>query len=212
VAQELLDQFDPAESATESIGVVVWSMDEWEADDAIATGAARWSPEVEQVRILSPDKDFGQCLRDRRVIQVDRRQKKEIDEAALRILRGIGPESIPDWLALVGDTADGIPGLPGFGEKTASALLSKYRHIEDIPLDVRSWATPLRGANQLAETLRMQRREALLYRRLATLVEDVPLPEKLEDLRWRGVPRKKFEAWCDAIGATGLKSKPLKWQ
>jgi 5'-3' exonuclease len=212
VPAELLNQFDLAEVSTNALGIRVWSMAEWEADDAIATAASRWRGEVDQVRILSPDKDFGQCLRDRRVVQVDRRQNKEIDEQALRALRGIGPESIPDWLALVGDVADGIPGLPGFGEKTAAALLSRYQHLEDIPLQPRNWAVRLPRAERLADTLNTHREEALLYRRLATLVEDVPLVEKLDDLRWLGVPRQAFETWCDGLGVSALKSRPVRWQ
>jgi 5'-3' exonuclease len=212
VPPELLAQFDLAELSTRALGIVVWSMDEWETDDAIATAAARWRGEVDQVRILSPDKDFGQCLRDRRVVQVDRLRNKEIDEDALRALRGIGPESIPDWLALVGDDADGIPGLPGFGEKTAAALLARYVHLEEIPTAARSWIVKLPRAEQLAETLKTHREEALLYRRLATLVLDVPLREKLDDLEWRGAPRQAFETWCEGLGVSAMKSRPVRWQ
>jgi 5'-3' exonuclease len=202
VAEELLAQFDRVEEAMRAIGVVVWSMDAWEADDALATAASRWADAVEQVRILTPDKDLGQCIRGTRVVQVDRMRKKVIDEAALLASRGIAPGSIPDYLALVGDAADGFPGLPGFGEKTAAALLHEYGHLESIPSRAADWKPPVRGAPALAATLASRLDEAHLYRRLATLVTDVPLPESLEDLRWSGIPQERFDAWCAAIGAS----------
>lgn len=206
VPPELLAQFDAAEEAVRALGVTVWSMREHEADDALATGAARFGEAVEQVRILTPDKDLAQCLSGRRVVQVDRIRGREIDEAALLARRGIRPESVPDFLALVGDDADGIPGLAGFGEKTASALLAAHLHLEDIPRDPARWPAGLRGAAQLAATLQAGRGEALLYRRLATLVRDVPLAESLEDLGWRGIPRDRLAAWCAELGEGGLLS------
>lgn len=209
--RELLAQLDPVEEAVRAIGVTVWSMDRFEADDALATAAGRFGPEVEQVRILTPDKDLGQCVRGARVVQVRRRGEPALDEAGLRALRGIGPRSIPDFLALVGDDADGFPGLPGFGEKTAAALLARFEHLERIPADPAAWGVELRGAARLGATLAAMREEALLYRRLATLVEDVPLAESLEDLRWRGVPRREFEAWCDRLGVGSLRSRPKRW-
>ncbi len=208
VAPELLAQLDAAEEATRALGVTVWSMREFEADDALATGAARFRDQVNQVRILTPDKDLGQCLSGRWVVQVDRLRGREIDEEALLARRGIRPESVPDWLALVGDDADGIPGLPGFGEKTASALLARHLHLEHVPADPARWPASIRGAAQLARALDTGREAALLYRRLATLVSDVPLPESLDDLRWRGVPRERFEKWCDALGARALLAAP----
>jgi len=201
VPPELLAQLDAAEEATRALGVTVWSMREHEADDALATGATRFRDMVEQVRILTPDKDLGQCLSGRRVVQVDRIRNREIDEAALLERRGIRPESVPDYLALVGDDADGIPGIPGFGDKTASVLLARYAHLEDVPGDPARWPPGIRGAAKLATELESAREAATLYRRLATLVKDVPLPESLEDLRWRGIPRARFEAWCDELGA-----------
>jgi len=211
VPQALLAQFDAGEVAVSALGMVMWSMKQWEADDAIATAAARWNTSVDQVRILSPDKDFGQCLKEQRVVQVDRRRKKELDERGLRLLRSIGPSSIPDWLALVGDTADGIPGISGFGERTASILLARYQHLENIPLDARPWPAEIRGADRLKQTLAAAAQEVFLYRKLATLVVDVPLPQTLEDLRWPGVPRARFQAWCDSLGLTDLKSRPSRW-
>jgi 5'-3' exonuclease len=188
VPPELLAQLDDAEDAVRALGVTVWTLREFEADDALATAAARFRDQVDQVRILTPDKDLGQCLSGRRVVQVDRIRDREIDEEALRTRRGIGPESVPDFLALVGDPADGIPGLPGFGERTAATLLARHVHLESIPDDPGRWPAGIRGAPRLAGTLAAGREEATLYRRLATLVRDVPLVESLEDLRWRGVP------------------------
>ncbi len=207
----LLAQFDLAEEATRALGVTVWSMDRWEADDALATAARRYGDEVEQVRIMTPDKDLGQAVRGKRVVQVDRMRKKEIDEDTLVATRGILPSSIPDWLALRGDAADGFPGLPGFGEKTASALLAKFLHLESIPDDPRQWPGGIRGADRLAPVLAENRETALLYRKLATLVDDVPLEETLDDLEWKGVPREAFEAWCDSVGVGDLRSRPVRW-
>ena len=201
VAPELLAQLDDAEDAARALGLVVWSMDRFEADDALATAAARWKADVEQVRILTPDKDLGQCLEGTRVVQVDRIRNRLLGEAALRERRGIGPASVPDFLALVGDEADGIPGLEGFGERTAGLLLGVFPRLEEIPAEPRRWPGAIRGADRLAATLAARREDALLYRRLATLVLDVPLPETLEDLRWRGVPQDRFEAWRERTGA-----------
>jgi 5'-3' exonuclease len=198
VTPELLAQFDLVEDAVRAMGVTVWSMDRWEADDALATGAARWVDEVDQVRIVTPDKDLGQCLRGQRVVQVDRVRARIIDEDVLLAMRGVRPASIPDYLALVGDSADGIPGLPGFGEKTAAALLRRYDHLEGIPASEGDWDVPLRGADRLAATLRERMGDARLYRTLATLVTDVPLPGDLEGLRYRGVSGA-FGAWCDEV-------------
>ena len=209
VPEAILAQFDLVEEAMRALGVVVWSMDRWEADDALATAAARWEGEVDQVRILTPDKDLGQCLRGTRVVQVDRMRKKVIDEAGLLAIRGVAPASIPDYLALVGDTADGIPGIKGFGEKTAAALLRECGHIERIPARAEDWKVSVRGAASLAPVLAASVEQVFLYRKLATLVRDVPLAESLEDLRWRGAPRPAFDAWCDAIGASEqLRTKP----
>jgi 5'-3' exonuclease len=211
VPPELRAQFDPVEEAVRALGVTVWSMREHEADDGLCTGARRFADEVGQVRIMSPDKDLAQCLRGERVVQVDRRQRKVTDEAAFRQARGYGPESVPDFLALTGDTADGIPGLPGFGEKGAGALVGAYRHLEAIPDDPARWTVKPRGALKLAATLAERREEALFYRTLATLVDTVPLAESLDDLRFRGVPRARFGAWCDAVGADTLRTTPKRW-
>jgi 5'-3' exonuclease len=211
VPPELLAQFNLVEEAVRSLGVTVWSMKDHEADDALATAAARWAGQVEQVRLLTPDKDLGQCVRGNQVVQVDRRQEKVMDEEGVRAKLGVSPASVPDLLALVGDVADGIPGLPGFGEKGASALLTAYGHLEAIPVDAASWTARPRGAEKLAATLKAHREEAFLYRKLATLVTDAPLKESLAQLAWAGVPRAPFEALCDRLGVTTLKSRPKKW-
>jgi 5'-3' exonuclease len=199
VDPELLAQFDDAEEATQALGMVVWPMDRYECDDALATGAARFRDRVDQVRILSPDKDLGQCIVGDRVVVVDRMRKKVLDEAGLRDRRGIAPQSIPDFLALVGDAADGIPGIPGFGEKSAALLLDRFVHVEAIPNDASDWKVPIRGADRLAATLRDHPTEVLLYRKLATLVTDVPLAETFEDLEYKGVT-PRFEPWSKEVG------------
>ena len=186
VPPELRSQFDAAEEATRAIGAVVWSMREFEADDALATAAARFAGQVDQVRILTPDKDLGQCLEADHIVQVDVIRKRVVNEQALLDRRGVKPESIPDLLALIGDDADGIPGLSGFGERTASALLGRFGHLENIPLDARSWPDSVRGADRLARTLRERLADVFLHRELATLRRDVPLRESFEDLRYRG--------------------------
>jgi 5'-3' exonuclease len=210
VDPDLLAQFEGAEQAVAALGVVVWSMDTHEADDAMATGATRFADEVEQVRILTPDKDLGQVVRGEHIVQVDRLRERTYDEDGVVDRLGVRPTSVPDLLALVGDTADGIPGLPGFGAKTAATLLTRYGHLEDIPQDG-DWDVPVRGASRLATTLRSRYDDALLYRELATLVTDVPLPQRLDDLAWDGVPRERFLAWCDALGIDTLRARPVRW-
>ncbi len=200
----LLAQLDEAEAAARALGLTTWVMDEHEADDALATAAARFAGEVEQVRLLTPDKDLGQCLAGVAVVQVDRVRGAVIDEAALLGRRGLRPAQVPDFLALVGDDADGIPGLPGFGEKTAAALLAAFGGLDAIPDAPAAWPAGLRGAPRLAATLAARRDEARLYSRLATLVTDVPLAESLDDLRWRGPDWGALEAWCAKVGAPRL--------
>ncbi len=199
VPTSLRAQFDLVEEAVRAVGITVWSMDRWEADDALATGATRFVSNDVQVRILTPDKDLGQVLDGERVVQVDRIRKKVIDEASMRARRGIAPASIPDWLGLVGDTADGIPGLAGFGEKSAALLLAYYGTIEAIPDDDRKWAVKVTGAPRLAATLAAGRPDALLYKKLASLVRDVPLAESLDDLRYRGAERAAYAALCEKL-------------
>ncbi len=214
VDPDLLAQFEPAEQAVRALGVVVWPMVEFEADDALATAAARFrdEPAVEQVLICSPDKDLAQCVVGTRVICRDRRRRLDRNEAAVVERFGVPPASIPDWLALVGDSADGIPGIPGWGEKTAATVLGRYRRLEDIPDDAARWAVDVRGRDRLAASLAERREEARLYRRLATLRTDVPLTEGLSDLEWRGACRPELEGLADAIGATELLSRVPRWR
>jgi len=209
--EELAAQLDAAERAAAALGVTVWSMDRYEADDAMASGAARFRDEVDQVRLMTPDKDLGQSIRGRRVVQIDRMRKKFTDEEKLRELRGVGPESIPDWLGLMGDSADGIPGIPAFGAKSAAAVLSYYERIEDIPDDAADWKVAVRGAKRLAANLAERREDALLYKRLATLAEDAPISRSLAELEWKGVPRGAFEDFCVEMNAERLRTRPRRW-
>jgi 5'-3' exonuclease len=211
----LLAQFPIAEAAIEALGIVLWPMVAHEADDAIATAVARWAdePDVEQILICSPDKDLAQCVRGERVVLLDRRRRITYDEPGVIAKWGVRPASIPDLLALVGDAADGYPGLPGWGSKSAAAVLSRYGSFEAIPPRASDWDVPVRGATTLAATLREQRDEALLYRTLARLRTDAPLPERsVDELRWRGAPRERWQAWCDEIGLPRLRGRPHRWR
>jgi 5'-3' exonuclease len=212
VPDELRAQFDSAEEATRALGIVVWSMDRYEADDALATAATRFAGDFGQVRILTPDKDLAQVVRGTKIVQVDRLREREIDEAAVLAGRGVEPGSIPDYLALVGDAADGIPGIPGFGERSAAALLKEYRTLDAIPSDPAEWRVKIRGAARLASMLSSMRTEARLYRDLATLVLDVPLAEDAAALAHDGVPRAAFLAWCDAVDVNDLRSRPKRFE
>ncbi len=211
---ELLAQFPRVEEALRAIGVVVWPQTEFEADDALGAAATRWgdAPEIERVVIMSPDKDMAQCVRpDGRVVGFDRRKGTVIDAEAVRAKFGVEPESIPDYLALVGDSADGYPGLPGWGAKSAAAVLLRYRHIDDIPERASAWDVSVRNAPQLAASLREQRELALLFRELATLRDDAPVPGELDDLEWRGVPRDSFEQFVEETGARSLFGRVPRW-
>jgi 5'-3' exonuclease len=214
VPPELLAQFPLAEDLTRALGVVVWPMVEMEADDALATAAARWAeaPGVEQVVICSPDKDLAQCVRGDRVVCLDRRQRRVLDEGGVREKFGVLPTSMPDWLALVGDSADGYPGIPRWGEKSAAAVLARYRRLEAIPDHERQWEVAVRGAAALGASLRTHRREAALFRVLATLREDAPLPESLDDLRWRGARREPLAELCARIGEVEVVPRMPLWR
>jgi 5'-3' exonuclease len=196
----LLGQFGLLEEALAAAGIAVWPMVDLEADDALASAAevCAADPAVDQVAICTPDKDLGQCVRGGRVVQVDRRRRVVIDEDGVRAKFGVGPESIPDWLALVGDSADGFPGLPGFGAKTASALLARYGHLEAIPAAPGQWDVAVRGAPALAATLVASRQAALLFRDLATLRTEPPVVGAAGDLRWTG-PGADFARLCEAV-------------
>jgi 5'-3' exonuclease len=211
----LLDQFTLAEDALRALGVVVWPLVEWEADDGLGTAAVKYADEadVERVVIMTPDKDMGQCVReDGKVVQYDRRQRLLIDADGVRKKFGVSPESIPDFLALVGDTADGFPGIPGWGKVSAAVVLTRYGHLEQIPESVRDWDVNVRGAAQLATALREHRDEAFLFRELATLVVDVPLvSESLDDLCWRGAHRAEFTAIAERLGQPQLVGRVHRW-
>lgn len=204
----LYAQFEPLEEALRALGVVVWAMVEFEADDALASAAAmaQADPAVDQVLVCTPDKDLAQCVRGDRVVQFDRRARERRDEAGVRAKFGVPPASIPDWLALVGDSADGYPGLPGWGKASAAAVLAHYRHIEAIPALATEWDVPVRGAARLAGILAEQRDRALLFRELATLRADALIDAgdaHVGALRWTG-PRSDFAAWSTRLGSAGL--------
>jgi 5'-3' exonuclease len=211
IEEDLLAQFPLAEEALRSLGVTVWPMYEYETDDALATAAVRWADDFDQVVVHSPDKDMAQLYGHPHVVGYDRRRGHFIDADAIREKFGVAPESIPDYLALVGDTADGLPGLPGWGAKSSATILARYRHLEHIPLEVERWDVSLRGAAKLAETLRERMGEALLYRFLAQLRRDVPLEETIADLEWQGVPRDHFLGFCEEMGFTQLRDRPHRW-
>ncbi len=194
IPAELYSQFPILEDALEAMGVVVWPMVEFEADDALASAAvkAAQDPQVDRILICTPDKDLSQCVSDTRIVQVHRRTQVILDEAAVVAKFGVSPKSIPDYLAVVGDSADGFPGVPGWGKKAAASTLSVYPHLEDIPKDWREWVPSIRNAQSLANALFASWDDALLFRTLATLRTDVPVFNTVADLRWAG-PRPDFE-------------------
>ena len=208
---EILEQIPVVADALEALGVPVWRMVRYEADDGLAAGAAVASADsrVTQVQILSPDKDLGQCVSGNRVVQFDRRNDAIINEDAVREKFGVGPASIADWLGLVGDTADGFPGLAGWGAKSASAVLAVYGHIESVPDDVARWAADgvtVRGAAKLAATLRDHRADALLFKTVATVVTDVSDDVRIgtvDDWEWRG-PSRELQRFAGKLGMTDL--------
>jgi len=198
----LVGQFVLAERAAEALGLVAWPMIEFEADDAIATAAARVAadPRVEQVKICAVDKDMCQCVIGTRVVEWDRWKDVTIDEPGVIAKHGVPPVSIPDWLALVGDTADGIPGLDGWGKSSAAKVLMAHGHIEDIPDDPAKWKASVRGADKLAASLRENREAAMLYQKLATLRIDCPIECDVDALAWRGPNKPALAALCEEIG------------
>ena len=205
MAPELLEQIPLMEEALVSAGFTTWAMVEYEADDALGAAAAVAAADqrVTQVMIVTPDKDLGQCVRGTRVVQYDRRKGEIVDEAAVTLKFGVGPASIADYLALVGDSADGYPGLAGWGAKSAATVLAKFGSITDIPASSRDWGLPaLRGAEKLAVTLRDQLELALLFRRIATIEVDVPVG-RVDDWQWKG-PTSGFGALAERLGAPHL--------
>jgi 5'-3' exonuclease len=207
----LYGQFEPLEEALRALGVVVWAMVEFEADDALAAAAsmAAADPRVEQVIVCTPDKDLAQCVRGERVVQLDRRTREIRNESGVQQKFGVAPESIPDWLALVGDKADGFPGLPGWGARSAATVLARYRHLEDIPKQAARWDLSMRGTERLAATLVEQWERALLFRRLATLRADAPIGVDVDALSWKG-PRAEFSDWARRCGAPALHERAVK--
>jgi 5'-3' exonuclease len=205
VPPELLSQFPILEEVLQAMGVVVWPMVYYEADDALASAAAKAAKDdrVRQVIICTPDKDLSQCVVGTRVVQLDRRRNLTRDEAGVVTKFGVKPQSIPDYLAVVGDSADGFPGVPGWGEKAAARTLSRYPHLEDIPKDWREWHPSIGRARSLSTTLFNSLSDALLFRQLATLRLDVPVFDTVEDLRWKG-PLPAFEEHCQRIKSPGL--------
>jgi 5'-3' exonuclease len=204
-------QFGPLEEALGALGLVVWPMVEFEADDALAAAAAMAAADarVEQVVVCTPDKDLAQCVRDDRVVQLDRRRRGVRNEAAVLKKFGVPPASIPDWLALVGDAADGYPGLPGWGAASAAAVLARYGHLEQIPATAAGWDVPVRGAARLGATLVEQRERARLFRTLATLRPDAPIGVDVDGLRWSG-PRPDFAAWAGRLGTPALHERAAR--
>lgn len=191
---DLLSQFHPLEGALTSLGVTVWPMEEFEADDALAAGAALAEKDsrVQQVLICTPDKDLAQCVVGERVVQFDRRQRLLTDQAGVRSRYGVDPESIPDYLALVGDSSDGFPGLRGWGKKSAATVLGVYSHLEGIPPDPNDWQLEVRSAERLADTLVREMEQAKLFRQIATVRRDAPVSSSVDELEWRG-PTPSFE-------------------
>jgi 5'-3' exonuclease len=202
---ELWEQFHPLEDALRGLGVTVWPMVDQEADDGLAAAAARAAEDrrVDRVLVCSPDKDLSQCVRADRVVQFDRRKRELRDEEGVWLKFGVAPASIPDWLALVGDSADGFPGLPGWGAKSAAAVLGEYGHLEDIPEDPADWSGGPRGAQRLSRVLRKGWEDALLFRDLATLRTDAGVFDDVDELRWKG-PTDSFAATCEQLGVPDL--------
>ncbi len=215
---ELLAQFPIAEDAIRALGIVCWPMVEYEADDAIAAACGRFvaDPAVEQVLVCTPDKDMAQLVVDSRVVLLDRRRRITYDEPAVMAKWGVPPTAIPDWLALVGDSSDGFPGLPGWGAKSAAAVLARYGSLEEIPARASAWdVKSLRGGPVLAATLRERWDEVMLYRslaRLRTTDDGVEIPQqRVEELRWAGTARAAWERFCDSWGLDSQWSRPHRW-
>ena len=211
VDPQLLSQFPILEEALAAMGVKVWPMIEFEADDALASAAGKAAQDasVRRVLICTPDKDLSQCVAGTRVVQLDRRREALRDEAGVVEKFGVKPHSIPDYLAVVGDSADGFPGVRGWGEKAAAGVLSQYPHLEDIPKEWQSWHPSIKRARVLAASLCDSWNDALLFRRLATLRLDVPVFDTVEDLRWKG-PRSDFEEYCYRIQSKTLFGRAVK--
>ena len=216
--RDLLDQFPIAEDAIRALGIVCWPMVEFEADDAIAAACARFAadPGIEQILVCTPDKDMAQLVDDERVVLLDRRRRITYDEPAVMVKWGVPPSAIPDWLALVGDSSDGYPGLPGWGAKSAAAVLARYGSLEAIPAKASAWdVKSLRGGPVLAATLRERWDDVLLYRslaRLRTADDGVQIPQQtVDELRWRGTAQAPWQAFCASLGLNQYATRPHRW-
>lgn len=216
VPADLLAQFSVAEEAICALGIPLWAMVELEADDALATAAVRFAadPAVAQVLVCTPDKDLAQVVRGDRVVLRDRRRDLVYDDPGVRAKWGVAPAAIPDWLGLVGDAADGFPGIPGFGAVTASTLLAAFNSLEGVlAAPPAAWPARVRGAERLVATLHERWHDAVLFRELATLRLDAPLPQRtVEDIRWDGADRAAWEAFCTRWGLPGLLGRPHRWR
>jgi 5'-3' exonuclease len=211
LATRPVKEFPLLEEVLSAAGIVVWPMVEFEADDALAAAAvaAVRDPSVEQVIICTPDKDLAQCVQGSRIVQLNRRTRVVVDEPGVVKKFGVSPESIPDYLALVGDTADGYPGLPGWGAKSSAAVLAKFGHLESVPADFREWRVNAASAKTLADTLLRERDQAMLFRRLATLRTDISLFDNVDQLRWKG-PTPTFDSLAASLDAAVTKAKRLR--
>lgn len=214
VEPELRAQFDLAEEVSSALGLVIWPMVEFEADDVLASAVHRWTDvnEVDRILICSPDKDLAQCVDGDRVVLLDRMRRRVIAESDVIEKWGVPPESIPDLLALMGDSADGIPGIARWGLKSAGQLLAEYGCIEDIPTDPQTWRVKVRGAAGLSARLEAERDEARLYRSLTVLRRDVPIQEKLEDLKWRGARRSALARVAESLGDPRIMDRIPQWR
>lgn len=210
IPEDLWSQFNLLEEALGAMGILVWAMVEFEADDALAAAAVKAAQDksVDKVIICTPDKDLSQCVVGDKIVQLDRRKNEIRNAEGVFTKFGVKPESIPDYLALVGDASDGYPGLAGWGAKGAASVLSVYPHLEDIPKDPKQWSSTIRGSTKLADTLFSSWQEALLFRKLATLRVDAPVFQDIEELRWRG-PTADFEALCSRLKTPNLFKKTL---
>ena len=210
---DLLAQFRDAERALRALGITTWPMVEDEADDALAAAVARYRDDLrlDQIVLCSVDKDLAQCVEDERIVLRDRMRRITYDEAGVLAKFGVLPESIPDYLALVGDSSDGYPGLAGWGSKSAAAVLRRWLHLEAIPPSAAEWDITLRGAARLAATLQQQMPEAALYKRLATLNTDAEIAGALNDLEWHGVLKTEFTELCGELGAAGVIERVHRW-
>ena len=214
VPPDLFAQFELAEEASRALGIVTWPMVEFEADDAIATAVSRWKddPAIQRLVICSVDKDLMNLVDGSRVVLWDRRRGITYSEPDVVERFGVPPSSIPDYLALVGDSADGIPGIPRWGAKGTAAVLSEYGSLDCVPDSYEDWTVTVRGGKTLAQNLAGNLQAADLYRKLATLRIDVPISESLDDLRWQGVPKTEFLGLCERLGLERLKTAPHKWR